>query len=172
MCLVCWHLHMPHEWNLGLYSLSFCLRSSMISQGGLSPTWRAPQQGYPVYSLTCSLPRVRVNPWGLYFPLRCLPLEQIQIQCFLFSPSYPVTWKYFLQPWFYRNSCASFQLIFHKNYNTYRCIFDVFLGGDELHVLLIYQSEVSSGLLILDSLVRVLIEKEFGTANQNLFGAL
>lgn len=77
-----------------------------------------------------------------------------------------------MQPWFYRNSCASFQLIFHKNYNTYRCIFDVFLGGDELHVLLIYQFEVSSGLLILDSLVRVLIEKEFGTANQNLFGAL
>lgn len=48
----------------------------------------------------------------------------------------------------------------------------MFLGGDELHVLLIYQFEVSSGLLILDSLVRVLIEKEFGTANQNLFGAL
>ena len=53
----------------------------------------------------------------------------------LFSPSYPDTWQSFLQPWLYGNS-ASFQLVFQENHSTCRCIFDMFIAGGELHILL------------------------------------
>ena len=46
-----------------------------------------------------------------------------------FFPSYPVMWKSFLQLWFYKNSSASFQLIFHENCSTCRCIL-MCLQGD------------------------------------------
>ena len=49
--------------------------------------------------------------------------------------SYLVIWRSFLQLWCYRSS-AGLQLVFHKNCSTCRCIFDVFVGRGELHILL------------------------------------
>ena len=48
-----------------------------------------------------------------------------------FFPSYPVTWKSFLQLWLYRSSSASFQLVFHEQCSACRCIFNVFVAGGE-----------------------------------------
>ena len=41
-----------------------------------------------------------------------------------------------LQLWLYRYSSASFQLVSCENFSTRRCIFDVFKGGGDLHILL------------------------------------
>ena len=54
-----------------------------------------------------------------------------------FFPHYLVMWKSYLQFFVYRSSFASFQLVFHENCPTCRCIFDVLVGRGELHVLLL-----------------------------------
>ena len=55
-----------------------------------------------------------------------------------FFSSYPITCIPFLQPCLYRSPSACFQLAFSENYSTRRCIFDVFVGGGELQVLLLH----------------------------------
>lgn len=73
-------------------------------------------------------------PCTLLFASDSLPKEQVVNFCF-FPLSYPDTWQSFLQPWLYGNS-ASFQLVFQENHSTCRCIFDMFIVGGELHILL------------------------------------
>ena len=70
----------------------------------------------------------------------------------LFLPSYPITCGSFLQPLLYRSPSASFQLIFSENCPTCRCIFVVFVGGSELHVLLLHHLDFSPPTLLLISL--------------------
>ena len=56
---------------------------------------------------------------------------------FFFFLSYLVTWGSYLQLWLYKRSSASFQSTFCENCSTFRCIFDVCVGGGEFHVLLL-----------------------------------
>lgn len=80
------------------------------------------------YSLAC------VHPMHSSFCFIFLP-KSTGPKLLLFSPSYPDTWQSFLQPWLYGNS-TSFQLVFQENHSTCRCIFDMFIAGGELHILL------------------------------------
>ena len=55
-----------------------------------------------------------------------------------FPRSLPSLYKHWNgQLWLCRCSLASFQLVFYKNCSTCRCIFDVFVGGVELYILLL-----------------------------------
>lgn len=47
-------------------------------------------------------------------------------------PVLPASVEAFVQVWVYKNSSASFQLVFCENCSTCRCVFDVFVGRDEL----------------------------------------
>ena len=38
----------------------------------------------------------------------------------------------------HRSLSVSLQFILSENYSTYRCSYDVFMGGSELHILLIH----------------------------------
>ena len=49
-----------------------------------------------------------------------------------------------LQSWWYRSPSASFQLIFEENCSTGRWIFDVFMAGDQLHILLLSHLDPAS----------------------------
>lgn len=49
----------------------------------------------------------------------------------------------FLQPWLYGCPSVSFQLVFSENSSICRCIFDVFIGGGELHAGLLHYLDVS-----------------------------
>ena len=75
--------------------------------------------------------------------MRTLPLSQIPpkgdsliLKPFFFL-SYPVMGESFLQLWLFKISSLTFQLVFYENCSTYRCIFDVIVGGGELHFLLL-----------------------------------
>ena len=46
-----------------------------------------------------------------------------------------ISWRSFLKIWLSKRS-ATFQLVFCENCSTCRCIFDVFVGVGELHILL------------------------------------
>lgn len=61
----------------------------------------------------------------------------------IFFPSYPVKRRLFLQLWLYRNS-ARFQLVSNENCSTCRCMFDVFVGRIELHILLLCHLDLHS----------------------------
>lgn len=83
-----------------------------------------------IVSWPYSLPRVIVN---LLIDLSQGDTSWHDVFVFL---SYLVIWRSFLQLWCNRGSSASFKLVFHKNFSTCRCIFDVFVGRGELHILL------------------------------------
>ena len=114
----------PLEWSLGFSSLSFCPSGSPCSHKVLSTLLRTPGLGTSVYGLTHPF-----YPGGLPFPLSSIPGAQVPTWCF-FPPVLPdyLEVESFLQAWLFRNSSASFQLIFHENFSTCRCIFDVFVG--------------------------------------------
>lgn len=57
------------------------------------------------------------------------------ILSFLLS-SHLSLYGYFLQPWLYQSFSVSLQFAFSKNCSTWRSIFDVFVGGGELCILL------------------------------------
>ena len=111
-----------------------CSSSSPGSLGGLSPLCRTPEQGHPSCGLIRLLSRVSVHPMQSSFCCR-FPPKGASPELLLFSLSYPATRQSFLQPWLYGNS-AGFQLVFQENHSTCRCIFDMFVKGDELHILL------------------------------------
>ena len=68
----------------------------------------------------------------------------------LFFSSYPVTCVSFLQHLLYRSPSASFYLVFHTSCTTCRCIFDVFVRGGELHILLLCHLDLPHKGLFLD----------------------
>ena len=75
------------------------------------------------------------------FPLSPLPGAQVQTQS-LYFPSYLIMCVFFLQPLLYM-SPASFELVFHES-STCRCIFDVFVGRGEVHILLLHHLDLPS----------------------------
>ena len=106
-------------------------KRSSLPHVGLRPRLQRPTRG-PHYSL----PRVGIHPCFLPFPLNPLLGAQVLTQS-LFFPSYVITCVFFLQPWLYRSPYASFQVVFSENCSTCRCIFDVFVGECDLHILLL-----------------------------------
>ena len=114
------------------------------SQGHFSPPHRTSGLGHPSWSLYRSLPRIGLCLSNLSFPLSSLPGVQILTQMLLF-PSYSIPCVSFLQPWLYRSPPASFQFVFSENCSTCRCILDMFMGGCEVHVLLLCHLGLNSG---------------------------
>lgn len=126
------HAHTPHEQNLCFISHSLCLSRFHSWQESLSSLCRISGLGFPDCELTYSLPRVIVNLLTDLFQG-----DTSWHDAFTFL-SYLVIQRSFLQLWCYRRSSASLQLVFHKNCSTCRCIFDVFVGRGELHILLFW----------------------------------
>ena len=123
----------PHKLIPGFSSLS--ISSFPTIQGGLSPLCMTPGLGWPLGGSTCSLPRAGVHSCNFPFPLSPLPGKDVMTWS-LFFPFYPITCVFFLQPCLYRCPSASFWLVFSENCSTGRCNFHVFIGRDELHILL------------------------------------
>ena len=85
--------------------------------------------GVPRLWLRCSLPgQVPTQEHEFWF--RCF--SSLHYMCMF-------------QPGLYRSSSASFWLIFSENCSTCRCIFDVFMEGDEFHILLLCHLGLNSG---------------------------
>ena len=86
---------------------------------------QSPRVGCPDFRVSSSLHRVRVHPYRPFPPYTSLLEAQLKPDAppppLFFS--YLVTWRCFLQFCLYRSSNASFQLVFHLNYSTCRCIF-------------------------------------------------
>ena len=118
----------------GFSRLSVCPSGPLVSQGGLSSPCRTLGLGCPVCVLTHSLPRAGFRWYNL--PLLPHPLPgAVVLTLLLFFPSYPVMSGSSFQPWLCRS--ASFRLVFSENCSPRRWIFDVFVGGGELHILLL-----------------------------------
>ena len=126
-----------HQQSPGFPQPSICRSSLPTSQGGLSPPCRNPGLGCPVFGSSHSLPRVRVCPCNHPFPLSPFPGAYIPTQSLLFF-FYLIMCVSFLQPWLYKSVSASFQLVFSENCSTCRCIFVMFMGRDNLHILLLH----------------------------------
>ena len=109
------------------------------SQGGSSSLCCTPGLRHPICGLNHSPCREGLCPCNLPFPLSPLPGSQVPTWLLVF-PSYPFLCESFLQPWLYRSLSDSFQLVFSENFSTCRCIFEVFIGGVEFHVLLLHLS--------------------------------
>ena len=98
------------------------------------------------FSLSCSCRLAAVSssePLKLHIWLRGPRMREAfiaqvhpKLLCFVLS-SHPVMWWSFLQCWFYE--ILSVQWVFCENRSTCRCIFDVFVGEGELHVLLLHR---------------------------------
>lgn len=129
------HTHILCWQSLGFSSLSFCPSSFPRSQGIFSPLSRTVGLGNPLCGWTHSLPRARSALSNLLFLLD--PSKGSRSQLYAFFSVQSVTWKSFLQLWLYGNFSASFQLVLHVNCFTGRYIFDVFVGGSELHIFLL-----------------------------------
>ena len=104
------------------------------AMGGLSPLHRTTGLGCPDCGSTCSLPRARVHPCGPSLPFRTLLGRRSQADAF-FSNLLGYM-EIFLIALIVQFFCQ-FLLVFHENCSTCRCIFDVFVEGGELHILLL-----------------------------------
>ena len=104
---------------------------------GLSPRYKIPGLGHPVRGFHCSLPMVILFPWILPFPGTKSPPKGTgphPIILISFLPNY--MWI-ILIVLFVQQSFSNFQLVFSENCSTSKCIFDVFMGEGELHILLL-----------------------------------
>ena len=119
------------------------------SQGGSSSLCCIPGQGCPVCDLNHSLPREGVHLCNLPFPLSESTLWGTGPNL-IASLLFLIPCGSFFQPWLYRNLSASFQLVCSENYSTCRCIFDLFMGGGEFHVLLLHHLHLLSILCVYD----------------------
>ena len=137
------------------HSPSVCTSGPPTRQGGLSPLCRIPRLRYPICGSDLSLSRVSVSPCNLSFPLSPLLVAQVLTQP-LFFHSYSIMCLSFLQPWLYRSHSSSFQLIFSENFSACRCIFDVFLAGSELQILLFCHLDPNSLLSVLSMYLTIL----------------
>lgn len=131
-----------HALSLGaesrlLYLLFIMSQKPSQPMGLVSPPWWTPgldaqsviQHTHSSWQMsTCVISLFLLSPF---------PVVQVLIHLLSFS-SYPITCVSFLQSFLYRSS-ASFQLVFSKNCSICRCIFDVFSGGGELHILFLHQ---------------------------------
>ena len=91
----------------------------------LTSLWGSPSLCNPP-PLLWRLPGAQVPTWSLLFP------------------SYVIPPGSFSQFWLYKSLSASLHFIFSENFSTCRCIFDVFIGGSELHGLLFHGLDVLS----------------------------
>ena len=138
-CLgTCQLMHTPHEWSLGFSRLSICPCNSVSSQGGFSPTCRSPELGCPVCGLTNPSPGVSVHLCDLPFPLSHLPGAQVLTWCFSSHPTWLCVYFFIIVLVAYVRFCQ-FPVCF-----PYKCIFDVFVGTGELHVLLLCHPDLLS----------------------------
>ena len=80
---------------------------------------------------------------GPFLPLRSLSRVGVSTLCLF--PSYPVTWRSFLQLWWYRSSFASFHVVFCENCSTCIVFLLCFCGG----VVASYTSSYSTILMII-----------------------
>lgn len=124
-----------------------CPRDLPAAKGGCPPLCRTLGLWFPDCGLSCLLPRVGECLCGPFLPLRSLSRVGVSALCLFLS--YPVTWRSFLQLWWYRSSFASFHLVFCENCST--CI--VFLlcfcrGRGELHILLVHHLDNNPALYI------------------------
>ena len=103
----------------------------------LSPRYKIPGLGHPVCDFHCSLPMVTLFPWILPFTGTKSPPKDTgphPIILISFLPNY--MWI-ILTVLFVQQSFSNFQLVFSENFSTCKCIFDVFMGEGELHILLL-----------------------------------
>ena len=91
-----------------------------------------PRTGAPNLWLSPLTPQGGSLP--MYFPFSSKSPPR-GITWLLFNPSYLITCGSFSQCCLYRSLPASFQLDFGENCSTCHCIFNVFMGGGEFHVL-------------------------------------
>lgn len=70
--------------------------------------------------------------------------------------SYSFMWKSFLQCCLNRSSSVSSQFIFSENCSTCLYIFDVFVGGDELHILIVHHLDLTYVQLIFDKCAKTI----------------
>ena len=104
---------------------------------GLSPRYKIPGLEHPVCGFHFTLPIITLFPWILHFsgtkssPKGTGPHPIILIT---FLPNY--MWI-ILIVLFVQQSFSNFQLVFIENCSTCKCIFDVFMGEGEFHVLLL-----------------------------------
>ena len=143
-----WSKRVRHDWT------------TTIEIPGIRPQgW-----GVPIYGLNCSF--LKENLWAhvTLLPLLCLlPGVWVLTSLLLFPSSQHCVDRIFF---------ASLQLVFSEDGSTCRCVFDVFLVGDELRVLLchfqllpgtcalvIFSSPKKSGYfyIVLDNLIFLLV---------------
>ena len=129
----------PHERSPGFPSLLFFPEVFQPATGLVGPI-RSPGMECWVCGLTRSLLMAAVHPCSLSFPLSPIPGAQVPTWS-LFFLSYRITYGFFQQSWLCRSLSASFQLFFSETCSTCKCIFDVFVGGGELHVFLLCHLE-------------------------------
>ena len=110
------HMHSLQVEFMPLLSISLSQKTSMKERGS------SQGEGPPMWT----------------FPLSQLPPRGARLIPIPFFPSCSVTWESFLLLWLYKRSNVSFQLVFCEIHSTCRCIFDVFAGGGEFHVLLLH----------------------------------
>lgn len=116
---------------------------------------------------TCLLPKGPQNwdnqfvTWPTHSPgqvsthgislFRSVPPKSIGLNQLFFFPSYLIMCISFVQLWLHRSPFPCFQLVFSENCSMCRYIFDVIVGGDELHILLLWHLDLllSCTLLVL-----------------------
>ena len=117
---------------------------------GTHSSMLGPKPGHPVCSSSCySLleedPRAQVS-----LLLSCIPSWGEMSHNRITSLSFPSDAT--LQTWLHGSHSASLQLVFSEDCATCRCVFDVFLVGDELRVLLChFHPLLGTGALVIFS---------------------
>ena len=81
-------------------------------------------------------PQGGIQLHGPSFPHRSLPGAAVWPVAILLLLFYWVVWRSFLELWLYRRCLVSFQLVFCEKCSMCWCISDVFVGENELHILL------------------------------------
>ena len=126
----------PRERGLGFCRPSVCISRFPSRQRGQSLLHRT--SGLRLWLQLLISRRVRVHLCRPSLSYRSLPGVQVPTQHIFFHPTY-LHGDHFLQFWLYRNNSARFQLVFYENCSTCRCIFEVFVGRGELHVIPLHQ---------------------------------
>lgn len=123
--------------------------TSHLPHGGSPPPCRTPGLGSSICGSHHSLCRVSLHFCVLPFAWVHSQRHRLHSNCLPFLPSYLVMCGYSLEPWLYQGTSASFLLLFSEYYSTCACIFDVFVGEDELHVLLLCHLDKSPLILFI-----------------------
>lgn len=113
-------------------------------------------EGCPVCGLTYLLAMGRVHS--------CRPHLRFLLgaEGTIFFQAYLVTERSSMHLLLCRNSSASFQIVFHENFFTHRCMFDVFVVGGELrnlifchldqaHTFFLLKHDIAGSVVLVDS---------------------